>query len=122
MKIKARFNGKCARCGDPISAGDTVEYDPECKSVMHPICAIDAEDTEASPVKPVQAGTTARYRKPPEYKAQDGVTKFFSAVVASDPTRCFACDGPEAWIKIQDVTICNDCADELIAELKARRK
>ena len=64
MKIKARYSGKCARCGDPIKAGDEVEYDPECKSVMHPQCAIDAEDTEASPIKPVQAGTTARYRSP----------------------------------------------------------
>ena len=63
MKIKARYSDKCARCGDPIKAGDEVEYDPECKSVMHPSCAIDAEDTEASPIKPAQAGT-ARYRSP----------------------------------------------------------
>lgn len=119
MKIRARFNGRCARCGDPVKAGDEVEYDPECKSVMHLECAIDAEDTEASPIKPVQAGTTARYRKP-EFKAQDGVTKFLAVVVAQ-PARCYACDGPEAIIKIQEVTICNDCAEELIAELKARR-
>ena len=81
-------------------AGDEVEYDPECKSVMHPECAIDTEDTEASPIKPVQAGITARY-------------------VA--PTKCYACDGLRAQIKIQHVTICDTCAEELIAELKARR-
>lgn len=64
MKIKARYSGKCARCADPIKAGEDVAYDPECKTVMHPQCAIDAEDTEASPVKHVQSGTTARYRSP----------------------------------------------------------
>lgn len=98
MKIKARYSGKCARCGDPIKVGDEVEYDSECKSVMHPECAIDAE--EASPIKPVQAGTTARF-KPAE--------------------KCYVCDAPNAANKLKFCTLCDQCAENVYYELKKAR-
>ena len=113
MKIKARYSGKCARCGDPIKAGDEVDYDPECKSVMHPSCAIDAEDTEASPVKPVQAGTTARFKAPPMNGVVQGARNqaFEEAALAAEAF-CNTSDSEWANMYASDIA-------ELIRKLKS---
>lgn len=64
MRITAKFAGKCAHCGNPIKAGEQVEYVPDCKAVWHIDCYADRMETNAAPVKPVQHGVTARYRSP----------------------------------------------------------
>lgn len=119
MKIKARYSGKCARCGDPIKAGDEVEYDPECKSVMHPQCAIDAEDTEASPIKPVQAGTTARYRSPKQ-EMEYQVAK----AEREHGIRCEMCRSlsqtPLHYVNLKYV--CRECKDEVEAASEKQPK
>ena len=95
-QMRAKYAGKCVRCDEVFSAGMWIEYDRDHKTTT---CLDCAEGTD-SPVQPVQKNVTARFVL---------------------PTKCYACDGPGALIKIQNVTICDHCADELIAELKARR-
>lgn len=63
-QISAKYAGKCAHCNSAISPGDPIMYEPECKAVWHIECHQDRMSTEQSPVKPVQAGTTARFVKP----------------------------------------------------------
>lgn len=60
-QINAKYSGKCAHCSGAISPGDPIMYEPEAKAVWHIECHADRMSTERSPVKPVQAGTTARW-------------------------------------------------------------
>lgn len=117
-QIKAKFGGKCAHCNGPISVGDPVMYEPEARAVWHIECHQDRMSTAASPVKPVQEGTTARYRKPPEFKAQDGVTKFFKAVTNEQPNQPTE---PDMGAKMAALKASNKALDEEYEGAKTAR-
>lgn len=63
-KMNAKYPGTCAVCGERVDAGNVILYDRAEKTVTHVECAEDAAANAKSPVKPVQAGTVARYNPP----------------------------------------------------------
>ena len=63
-RMNAKYSGKCAHCGSGIDVGDPIVYEPECKAAWHVECHEDRMSTEQSPIKPVQEGATARFKKP----------------------------------------------------------
>lgn len=64
MIIKAKYVSRCELCGEQIEVGSNIFWEKGAQAV-HAECHADAKTNEASPIKPVQPGTVARFKKPP---------------------------------------------------------
>lgn len=110
-QINAKYAGKCAHCNSAISPGDPIMYEPECKAVWHIECHQDRMTTEKSPVKPVRAGTTARYTAPdsqPNYLKKKRTAQPCEVCGMRSPhVHGMMCDPDECSIP---AGMCNHCA------------
>jgi hypothetical protein len=52
MTIKARYPGRCSKCGQPIRPGDEIDWDKYTKKTSHIVCPKKAEKPAAPQAPP----------------------------------------------------------------------
>ncbi len=61
MIIQSKYAGRCALCGDEYEVGAQIWWTKGEKAV-HQDCHESEVSNDASPIKPAQEGTTARWK------------------------------------------------------------
>ena len=97
MTIRARYPGKCAKCGGQIQPGEQINWDKATRRTEHAVCPKRAETATAQPNAPrqAQAGHDTATAAGPGIQERPVRTN-------KKPARCRRCGG---WVMAGEGTL-----------------
>ena len=93
MTIRARYPGRCVKCGGRINPGDQIHWDPNTKATEHAECPEQIEEPTATKTYNIGGGTRPTYSERYILSTPRARSRYNEYGLRRD--YCPGCDAPE---------------------------